>query len=155
MGVHGQTQEAPEPACLKRPRRPVIGDGTGNKPIPTRRDQGCDPKTGSRVNPARIKLVLAKMAMTCAGDISQSPPKSASHTPLSTLYSSCRQEYLLLRAFTQVFTTIPHYRHNECPIIGTQFENPCAKGRSFAGLDGSFFRQQVASGTAQCNRKPV
>ena len=73
----------------------------------------------------------------------------AAHAP------PCGWKYWLFRAVAQVLTTVPHDRHDECPIVSPQFGNPCTEGRRFADRFGHFRRQQVASRTLERRRKPV
>lgn len=50
------------------------------------------------------------------------------------------RDNFLFRAAAQVFTAVPHDRHDECPVVSPEFGNPCAKGRRFADLFGHFRR---------------
>lgn len=144
-------QDIPGRACLNRPRPPAIGDGTDAENIPARRDQGRGPEVGSLTKPIRLEPAMAARAMICArvpsgallSACQSSPGKRFSRTTFrgrAAHAPPCGWKYWLFRAVAQVLTTVPHDRHNECPIVSPQFGNPCAKGCSFAGLFGPFIR---------------
>ena len=138
----------------KGPHTPAIEDGTGTKLIPARRHQVCRPGAGSRTKPIRLKPALADRTMICARVSSgalvsacQSSPGESDWRVSRTTFRGraahappCGWKYWLFRAVGQVLTTVPHDRHNECPIVSPQFGNPCAKGRRFAGIFGPFSR---------------
>ncbi len=140
--------------CRKGPHTPAIGDGTGSEPIPARHHQGCRAGAGSRTKPIRLKPALADRTMICARVSSgalvsacQSSPGESDWRVSRTTFRGraahappCGWKYWLFRAVGQVLTTVPHDRHNECPIVSPQFGNPCAEGRRFAGLFGPFRR---------------
>lgn len=138
----------------KGPSPPAVGDGTGTEPIPVRRHQGCSPRAGSRTKPIQLKPALAARAMICASVSSgalmsacqSSPGKSDRRVSRTTFRGraarapTCEWEYWLFRAVAEVLTTVPHDRHDECPIVSPKFGNPCAEGCSFAGIFGPFIR---------------
>ena len=138
--------------CRKRPRPPAIEDGTGTEPIPAHRHQGCSPGAGSRTTPIRLKPGVTDRVMICARVSSGALVSACQSSPRASDWRVSRAtfrgraarappggwKYWLFRAVAQVLTTVPHDRHNECPIVSPQFGNPCAEGCSFAGLFWSF-----------------